>query len=189
MYSMNFVKYVTKEITSWKISFEYINTSFIKIIPSRRVRRLCYRILGACINSNTSIFRSVNIRNPKGLIIEEGCSIGPNVLLDARRKIKIERNVTIACDAIIWSLHHDMNSSDFHTMGGQVTIGEYAWLCSRCIILPGTTIGKGAVIASGAIVTKDVEPYAIMAGIPAKKIGERKEKNFTYCPATKLHII
>ena len=71
-----------------------------------------------------------------------------------------------------------MNSTDFHVVGGPVEIEEYAWICSRSIVLPGVRIGKGAVVASGAIVTNDVEPYAIVFGSPARfyKYRECKEK-------------
>ncbi|MDO4950423.1 MAG: acyltransferase [Bacteroidales bacterium] len=108
------------------------------------------------------MFRSVSVRNPKGLVIERGTSIGPGVLLDARKGLHIGKNVTIACDAIVWSLHHDMNSLDFHVVGGKTEIADYAWICSRAIVLPGVKIGRGAVIASGAVVTKDVEPLCVM---------------------------
>ena len=144
---------------------------------------------GGKIGKSVSMFASVDVRNVKGLTIEEGCSIGPKVLLDARKGIYLHKNVTVAYDAIIWTLHHDMNSEDFHTVGGPVEIGEYAWICSRSIILPGVKIGKGAVVASGAVVTKDVDPYTIVGGIPAKKIGERDHLEFTYKPSTNLHIV
>ena len=135
------------------------------------------------------MFANVEIRKPSKLIIEEGCSIGPRVLLDARNGLHIRKNVTIAYDAIIWTMHHDMNSEDFHTSGGCVDIGDYAWICSRSIILPGVKVGKCAVVASGAVVTKDVEPYAIVAGVPAKKIGERKKIDFKYIPYYPLYIV
>lgn len=135
------------------------------------------------------MFASVDVRNAKGLEIESGCSIGPRVLLDARKGLKIHKNVTVAYDAIIWTLHHDMNSNDFHTIGGPVEIDEYAWICSRSIILPGVKVGKGAVVASGAVVTKDVDPFSVVAGIPAKKIGERKRLEYNYTPFHNIHIV
>ncbi len=61
-----------------------------------------------------------------------------------------------------------------------VTIGKNVWITSRCIILPGVTIGEGAVVGAGAVVTKDVPPYAIAGGVPAKVIGERKNKQLHY---------
>ena len=146
------------------------------------------RTIGAKIEKKVSMFANVDIRNIKGLEIGEGSSIGPKVLLDARKGIKLGRNVTIAYEAIIWTLHHDYNSSDFRSIGSSVEVGDYVWICSRTIILPGVKIGEGAVIASGAVVTKDVEPYTIVGGIPAKKIGYRN-KDLSYVPYFKLHII
>lgn len=88
------------------------------------------------------------------------------MLLDARKGIHIHKNVTMAYDAIIWTLHHDMNSTDFHVIGAPVEIGENAWICYRSIILPYVKIGKGTVIASSAVVV----------GIPAKKSWRTKRK-------------
>lgn len=180
---------IIRNIDSWLNTWAFLKMIIIRKIPSKYLRNRLLRMCGCKIAKSVSMFSTVDIRNPKGLVIEEGCSIGPHVLLDARRGLHIHRNVTIAYDAIIWSLHHEMNSVDFHTIGGCVEIGEYAWICSRSIILPGVKIGKGAVVASGAVVTKDVEPYAIMGGVPAKKIGERQHLDFIYEPYNYLHIV
>ena len=121
-----------------------------------------------------------HIRNPKGITIEDGVSIGPHVLLDGRKNLHIGKSAVIAYEAIIWTLNHDYNDIYFCGKGAPVSIGEYAWICSRSIILPGVTIGKGAIVASGAIVTKDVPDYAIVAGIPAKIVGQRDIKDYQY---------
>jgi maltose O-acetyltransferase len=60
-----------------------------------------------------------------------------------------------------------------------VIIGDHVWIAYRAVILPGVTIGEGAVVAAGAVVTRDVEPFPIVAGVPAKKIGERN-RNLDY---------
>ena len=175
--------------SSWRSSVPWIKMAIIRRIPSKKLRNWLLKRSGAVIAKRVSMFASVEIRNPKGLIIEDGCSIGPKVLLDARKGLHLHKNVTIAYDAIIWTLHHEMNSIDFHVVGGPVEIGEYAWVCSRSIILPGVKIGKGAVVASGAVVTNDVEPYAIVGGIPAKKIGEREQLDFNYEPYMHIHVV
>lgn len=177
------------DIHSWRRSLEWIFIASLKSIPSRRLRIALLRQRGARIAKNVAMYASVEIRNPHGLSIAEGCSIGPKVLLDARKGLEIGNNVTIAYDAIIWTLHHDMNAPDFHTIGAKTTIGAYAWICSRAILLPGVHIGEGAVVASGAVVTKDVEPYTVVGGIPAKPIGKRNQIDFTYSPYIKLHCV
>jgi acetyltransferase-like isoleucine patch superfamily enzyme len=80
---------------------------------------------------------------------------------------------------MIWTLHHDYNSADFAQIGQPVIIEDYVWLCSRSIILPGVTVGKGAVVAAGAVVTRNVQPYTVVGGVPAKFIATRNE-NLTY---------
>ena len=82
-----------------------------------------------------------------------------------------------------------MNSTDFHGKGAPVVIEDYAWICSRAIIMPGVRIGKGAVVAAGAIVTHNVNPFTVVGGIPAKKISDRDVSEFTYEPYIRMHIV
>ena len=110
----------------------------------------------------------------------DGCSIGTRVLLDGRLGLEVGKSVTFGYECIIWTMNHDYNDLNFIVKGGPVKIGDYAWICSRSIVLPGITIGEGAVVASGAIVTKDVPPYSIVAGIPAKVVGQREKKKYEY---------
>lgn len=62
-------------------------------------------------------------------------------------------------------------------------IDDYVWICTGATVCANVHIGEGAVIAAGAVVTNDIEPYTIVGGVPAKKIGERN-KNLDYCPST-----
>jgi len=149
-------------------------------IPSKIIRISWLRLMGMKINGNIALYEGFHIRNAKGIIIEDGVSIGPKVLLDGRKGLKIGRNAVIAYEAIIWTLNHDYNDINFCGKGASVEIGDYAWICSRSIILPGCKIGKCAIVASGAIVTKNVPDYSIVAGAPAKVIGQREIKDYRY---------
>lgn len=181
---------LSKFKSSWYVTMQWGFSRLLQIVPSRRLRIAILNSVGAKIDKNVSMFANVDIRNPKGLTVGEGTSIGPKVLLDARSELQIGKSVTIAYDAIVWTLHHEMNSTDFHTKGCKVIIDDYAWLCSRSVILPGVHVGYAAVVASGSVVTKDVEPYAIVGGVPAKKIGEREHLNYTYkTDRNWLHIL
>lgn len=82
-------------------------------------------------------------------------------------------NVDIAQETNIWTLEHDVNDPSHNVVPGKVVIEDYVWIASRVTILPGVHIGKGAVVASGAVVTKDVPPMSIVGGVPAKVIGQR----------------
>jgi acetyltransferase-like isoleucine patch superfamily enzyme len=95
--------------------------------------------------------------------------------LDGRTgKIIIGNNVDIAREAAIFTLEHDPNADYYETISGDVIIEDYAWVSSRATILPGVKIGRGAIVASNAVVTKDVQPMTIVGGVPAKVIGRRK---------------
>ena len=174
-------KKVKRYFHEMKPGFEwwYIN-SWLCNFPSIRFRNRKLKKLGMTMSKNVRLYAGFHIRNPKGIVLEDGVSIGPKVLLDGRNGLTIRKNAVIGYEAIIWTMNHDYNDINFCTKGGPVEIEEYAWVCSRSIILPNIKIGKGAVVASNAVVTKDVPPYAIVAGIPAKIIGYREEKEYQY---------
>ena len=101
-------------------------------------------------------------------VINFGC------LFDGRKfQIRTGSNVSIGPEAAILTLGHDPRSATFKDQGGDVVVGDRVWIGYRAIVLPGVTIGEGAVIGAGAVVTKDVEPYAIVVGNPARKVGVR----------------
>lgn len=87
----------------------------------------------------------------------------------------IGNNVDIAQETNIWTEQHDYNSPTYASVCEEVVIEDYVWIASRATILPGVRIGRGAVVASCAVVTKDVPPLAIVAGVPAKIIGWRTD--------------
>ena len=103
-------------------------------------------------------------------VINFGC------YLDNRRGIKIGDNVGIAHNTKIYTLGHDIESPKFETKGAQVIIKDNAFIFSNALIMPGVTIGEGAIVLAGSVVTKDVEPWTIVGGNPAKLIKMRKQK-------------
>lgn len=149
-------------------------------LPSVHLRRFFLRSSGVKMSKNVRFFEGFHVRNPQGITLGDGCSIGTRVLLDGRKGLTAGKSVVFGYECIVWTLNHDYNDIHFCTKGAPVSIGDYAWICSRSIVLPGITIGEGAVVASGAIVTKDVPPYAIVAGIPARVVGKREKKDYLY---------
>ena len=172
---------IKSHINGMKAGFKwwFINV-FLCNFPSVRLRLFFLRRFGMKMDKNVKIYEGFHIREPQNIIIEEGASIGPHVLLDGRKGLTIGKSAVLGYECIIWTLNHDYNNLNFCGKGAPVSIGDYAWICSRSIILPGITIGNGAVVASGAVVTKDVPPFTIVGGIPAKVIGRREEKNYSY---------
>jgi len=100
-------------------------------------------------------------------------SVGRRTYLDGRGGLKIGNSVSISPDVQIFTAQHDMNDLDFKSVYNPVIINDYAWIGTRAMLLPGVHIGKGAVVAAGAVVTKDVPEYTVVGGVPARPIKER----------------
>ena len=100
--------------------------------------------------------------------------------MDGRDSLTIGSHVDIASRVQIYNSEHDIESEDFKAVNAPVKIGDYVFIGPSVIILPGVTVGNGAVVGAGAVVTKDVAEYTVVAGVPALKIGERKNKELTY---------
>lgn len=163
-------------------SITLVLVRFIMWQPSKHIRRRLMNLF-----PHVHIAKDVPINHGcewwvGPLEIGEGSTIGFHCQLDCRCGIYIGKNVCFASGVWTWTLHHDYNSVDFHSLGGKIEIRDYAWICSRSIILPGITIGEGAVVASGAVVTKDVAPWTVVGGVPAKPIGKRKQQEYNYIP-------
>lgn len=150
------------------------------MIPSHHIRRLVMRISGAKIGKGTSIHMACRFFSLRNLTIGDDSIIGYGCFLDGRDKLVIGSHVDIASEVMIYNSEHDISSEDFRAVSGPVEIGDYVFVGPRAIILPNVKIGRGAVIAAGAVVTKDVPDLAIVGGVPAKVIGERQNKNPNY---------
>lgn len=150
---------------------------WISEMPSHHVRNMFYRyIYLISMGKHVVIYHGAEIRSPKSLKIGRGSIIGDNAILDARAGIEIGEDVNFSSNVRIWTLQHDYRDPDFACNPnhyGPVKIGNRAWIGPHTIILHDVKIGEGAVVAAGAVVTKDVPPYSVVAGIPAKVIATR----------------
>ena len=145
-------------------------------IPSHAIRMFIYRkVFLLQAERNVVIHWGAEIRSAHNIRIGEGSIIGDEAKLDGRRGIEIGRNVNLSTGVWIWTLDHDPQSPRFSCQGrgGRVVIGDRAWLSAGVMVLPGATVGEGAVAAAGSVVLADLEPYTLNAGVPARKVGER----------------
>ena len=142
--------------------------------PSFYVRHFLLRYLyGLRMGKRTNIHMGVRVLSPQRIRIGNNSVVLFDCILDGRCGLQIGNCVDISYQANIFTLQHDMDDPDYGTKGGQVTVEDYAVVGGRSTVLPGVTIGRGAVVASGAVVTNDIPPYAIVGGVPAQFIRQR----------------
>lgn len=145
------------------------------------LRIFLYRKIGMKIGKGCVIRRGVYLGSPNELEVGDGTFIG-RASLYCTGGVKIGKNVNVSDGAVIITAKHDVNSPAFEAVYEPITVEDWAWITTNAIVLAGVTIGEGAVVAAGAVVTKDVAPYSVVGGNPAKVIGERKKQAFTYVP-------
>lgn len=149
-------------------------------LPSHTLRKLIYRLGGVKIGKGSTIHMGAVFYDPRQVEIGEDTIVGERSVLDGRAKLTIGSHVDIASEVMIYTSQHDVHDPKFTAESKPVSIDDYVFIGPRAIIIPGVTIGKGAVVAAGAVVTHDVPDYAIVGGVPAKQLGERKAKDLNY---------
>ena len=139
-----------------------------------RWRNLLLRCFGAKIGRNVRVNGGARIWAPRNLAIGENSWIGDSTNLYSVAPIRIGANAVVSEDAFLCTAQHDITSAKFELVTAPIEIGDMAWIGACAIVLPGRRIGVGAVVGAGAVVTKDVEPWTVVAGNPARIIGRRE---------------
>lgn len=146
----------------------------IMTLPFEFIRRLWLKFTLSKFGSGTFVMSFVEFISPWKISIGNNCVINKDALLDGRGGLYIGNNVDIAREAIIWTCTHDISDLNHTIYHKSVVIEDYVWIGARATILPGIKIGRGAVIGTCAVVTKDVPPCSVVAGNPARIIGKRE---------------
>ncbi|MFW5883436.1 MAG: acyltransferase [Verrucomicrobiota bacterium] len=142
--------------------------------PSRVLRELYLKRWLRAYGAKTGVQLGCRFLNGRKVSLGERNVINFGCLFDGRRyPIETGANVSIGPEASLLTLGHDPASPDFGDRGGPIQVGDRVWIGYRAIVLPGVQIGEGAVVGAGAVVTRDVPAFSIVAGNPAKVIGER----------------
>ncbi|MFH0979589.1 MAG: acyltransferase [Candidatus Roizmanbacteria bacterium] len=162
------------------LEFDVFLLHLVGCVPSHCFRRFFYRLAGIKIGKGSTIHTKARFYDPRNIVIGEDTIVGEGAVLDGREKLTIGSHVDIASEVMIYNSQHDIEDENFTAVDKPVVIEDYVFIGPRSIILPGVKVGRGAIVAAATVVTKDVPPFAIVGGVPAKIIGERKNKNLHY---------
>jgi len=159
----------------------YLTNYVISHIPSFKLRRLWYeRVIGANFGSQAGIhlgcylwhYTPRSVRR-SGFHLGAGSRVNRDCFLDIRGPLAIGDHVSISPEVAILTASHGVNDPGFRVEIRPVVIEDHVWIGTRAMILPGVRLGRGSVVAAGAVVTRDVPPLTVVAGVPAKPVAER----------------
>jgi acetyltransferase-like isoleucine patch superfamily enzyme len=138
------------------------------------LRRVLYRGCGFDVDPSATLQGGIRFFHVGRLSVGEGTLINRGVYLDNRGGITIGRQVSIAHDARLYTMGHDVHDDSFATKAEPIVIDDYAVVFAGAMLMPGVHLGTGAVVMAGAVVTKSVPPHRMVGGNPAVDVGERR---------------
>lgn len=164
------------------IRFLFENIWFFSVRWLPRSWGMCYKrtllnFFGASISKQAQIYSSANIYYPKNLIMEGQSVIGPNTTIYNVDRIIIKDNVTVSQGAHLCTASHNINDRNESLITAPIILNEWSWVAADAFIGMGVSVGEGAVVGARAAVFKDVEPWTVVGGNPAKFIKKRQFKN------------
>jgi maltose O-acetyltransferase len=159
----------------------YMTNHVVSHVPSWKLRHVWYRrVLGISLGKGSGIhlgcyvwFYGPGQLRREGLVIGTNSRVNRGCTLDTRGGLRIGDNVSISPEVTILTAYHPVDDPEFRVATKPVEIDDYAFVGARATILAGVTVGRGAVVAAGAVVTRDVPPLAIVGGVPALQVGTR----------------
>ncbi len=166
----------------------YATNEVISRIPSFSLRRTWYeRVLGARMGPGAGVhlgcfiwFYGPGQVRRDGFVLGARSRINRDCCLDVRGSLEIGEDVSISPEVTILTAGHAVDDPLFRVETRPVVIEDHVWVGFRAIVMPGVRLGRGCVVAAGSVVTRDVEPCAIVAGVPARKVGERSPEATGY---------
>ena len=141
--------------------------------PAFGWRRFILRLFGATVGPHAHIHNSTRVTMPWNLTLGSWAAVGENVLIYNLGPIEIASRATVSHRAHLCAGTHDYRRADLPLLKPPVRVGPQAWVCADAFVGPGVSVGEGAVVGAASVVTRDVEPWTIVAGNPARHVKDR----------------
>jgi maltose O-acetyltransferase len=153
-------------------------------VPVHRFREWAFRnVADNFLGADAVLERAIRLTTKGGVTVGAHTIVNRGVTLDGRGPLVVGERVNISPEAILFTADHDPHSPVFAGRTHSTVIGDRAWIASRAVVLPGAEVGEGALIAAGAVVHGQVGAWTIVAGNPARMIGERSRDAQRELPA------
>ena len=141
--------------------------------PFHKWRAMLLRLFGATLGPNCRIYAGARIWAPWNLHCEDAVAIADGAVIYNAAPIRLASHAIVSQDAYLCGSTHDYDDPAFPMINKPITLGRYAWICSRAVVCSGVTVGDGAVLGLGSIATRDLQPWTVYAGSPARVIKSR----------------
>ena len=143
----------------------------------RRWRNFVLRLFGAKISPRAGVYCSAKIMAPWNLVLDRNAWIGPHCVLENDETIHLMEDSTISQYCYVCTSSHDITKKSHDLISKPIVIEKKAWVAADSFVGMGVTIGEGAVVGARSSVFKDVEPWTVVGGNPAKFIKKRVIKD------------
>jgi len=148
-------------------------------VPSPRFahgwRRLLLRLFGAKVGKNVHVYPGARIWAPWNLVLGDECGIADGAILYSQDLITLGRRAVVSQGAHLCAGTHDYNRVGFPLVTKPIVVGAEAWLAAECFVMPGVSVGDGAVIGARSVVIRDMPAWTVCAGHPCRPIKPREK--------------
>jgi len=144
--------------------------------PCHAWRALLLRAFGAKLGRGCHIYPGTVIWAPWNLICDDEVGVGDRAILYNQAPIHLGKRVVISQGAHLCTGTHDYTSRGFPLVAYPITVGDHAWIAAEAFVHPGVTIGEGAVLGARSVAVRDLEPWTVYGGHPAKPIKPRNRQ-------------
>ena len=141
--------------------------------PANPWRLLVLRVFGARVEGRPFVHQRARIAMPWNVTLHDRACVGDRANLYSQDQITLRAGALVAQEAYLCCGTHDLADPEWPLLTAPIDIGERAFVGARVFIMPGTTIGAGAVVGAMSVVTHDVPPHATVAGNPARPVAGR----------------
>jgi putative colanic acid biosynthesis acetyltransferase WcaF len=143
--------------------------------PLHAWRAFLLRLFGARVGARTRIYPRARIWAPWNLVCEDTVSVADDAEIYNPAKVTLRSHSIISQQAYLCGATHDYDDPAFPMIWAPISIGRYAWIGARAVVLMRINVGDGAVLGLGSVATHDLDAWSVYAGVPARLIGKRKQ--------------